>query len=114
MIDRGNFSFLYSSVVIADSALDSEGEHQFSSDEMEEFEESVKTNSVENTQGKTKFALFEKDDSGEESSGGSDEPESEEENDDFGSGSDEDEDDGDDKDIEKLSKKIEKKEKKEM
>ncbi|XP_063880058.1 probable 28S rRNA (cytosine-C(5))-methyltransferase isoform X2 [Scylla paramamosain] len=106
-----------------DGDLDSEGEHQFSSDEMEEFTNNIKTNSVEETQAKTKFALFEKDGSSDEDSGGGNE-DGEEENDDFGVGNedendmgfqdddDDDDDDDDEKDIEKLSKKIEKKEKK--
>lgn len=104
--------------------LDSEGEHQFSSDDMEELKESVKTNIGETSQGKTKFALFEKDDeeddSDNEDSDDKNDTESEEENDDFGEGSGDDEDDTDDddnddeKDIEKLSKKLEKKEKKKI
>ncbi|XP_050725087.1 probable 28S rRNA (cytosine-C(5))-methyltransferase [Eriocheir sinensis] len=102
--------------------LDSEGEHQFSSDDMEELEQSVKQTKKDEEKPKAKFALFEKDDEDEEedeAEGSDGDADSDEEKDDFGEGSDDDDeddddDDEDDGDIEKMSKKLEKREKKKM
>nr|XP_045584804.1 probable 28S rRNA (cytosine(4447)-C(5))-methyltransferase [Procambarus clarkii] len=91
-----------------ENELDSEGEYQDSSDEMEEGSPTVKD--TKQPQNKTKFALFENDDeSAEDTEEGddSDESEGDDDRDNYG---DDDDDDGDG-DIEKSSKKLEKKEK---
>ncbi|XP_045584804.2 28S rRNA (cytosine(4447)-C(5))-methyltransferase [Procambarus clarkii] len=92
-----------------ENELDSEGEYQDSSDEMEEGSPTVKD--TKQPQNKTKFALFENDDeSAEDTEEGDDSDESEGDDDRDNYGDDDDDDDGDG-DIEKSSKKLEKKEK---
>lgn len=90
--------------------LDSEGEHQEASDDMEE-SDSPRVKKVKNQpQNKTKFALFEKDESDGEEDNNEESDSDGDDKDDYGDDDDDDEDDVDNS-IEKASQKLERKEK---